>query len=55
MNPRVLSRFTGLQVVRWMGAEWEGSASQPDLLGETREGRLLHVELLSNNDGGIAE
>jgi predicted transposase YdaD len=47
----VLSRLTGLEVVRWISVDLpEVRSQQADLLGETVDGTLVHVELQSTND-----
>ena len=47
----VLTRLTGREVVRWHNAELpEVRSRQADLLGETAERTLVHVELQSTND-----
>jgi predicted transposase YdaD len=47
----VLQRLAGLDVVRWISAELPDVRSrQADLLGETRQGKLAHIELQSTND-----
>jgi predicted transposase YdaD len=51
----LLSRLTGLRVTRWISGELPDVRSQQaDLLGETPEGRLVHVELQSANDSKMA-
>jgi len=51
----VLSRLTGLTVSRWHNSELPEVRSQrADLLGETPERRLIHVELQSTNDARMA-
>jgi hypothetical protein len=47
----VLTRLTGLEVMRWHNSELpEVRTRRADLLGETRYGTLVHVELQSTND-----
>ncbi len=51
----LLSRLTGIRVTHWLSGDLpEVRISQADLLGETAEGVLLHVELQSGNDPKMA-
>jgi predicted transposase YdaD len=55
-EPRgVLARLTGLEVALWHNSELPEVRSQRvDLLGETLDGTLVHIELQSANDSRIA-
>ena len=47
----LLTRLTGLTVTRWMNVELpEVHRRRADLLGETSDGRFIHVELQIAND-----
>lgn len=49
------ARLTGFEVVRWLNVEIpEVRAPRVDLLGETPDGTLLHIELQSTNDSTMA-
>jgi predicted transposase YdaD len=51
----VLTRLTGLAVKRWLSGELpDVRIQQADLLGETGDGTLVHVELQSTNDTRMA-
>src|SRR5580693_3969111 len=51
----LLTRLTGLEVARWLNSELPKVRSRrADLLGETAQGRLVHVELQSTNDRRMA-
>jgi hypothetical protein len=51
----VLTCLTGLEVDRWQNAELpEVRSRRADLLGETLQQTLVHVELQSTNDPGMA-
>jgi predicted transposase YdaD len=51
----LLSQLTGMEVAQWLNSELPGVRSQrADLLGETADGRLVHVELQSKNDRRMA-
>ena len=51
----LLKQLTGLQVTRWHNVEFpEVRTRSVDLLGETDDGRLVHVELQSSNDPHMA-
>ncbi len=55
-SSRLLTTLTGLKVAVWHNAELPVvQARQPDLLGETARGELVHVELQSTNDPTMAE
>jgi predicted transposase YdaD len=50
-----LARLTGVEVARWHNTELpEVRSRRADLLGETQQGRLLHVELQSTNGPRMA-
>jgi hypothetical protein len=51
----LLSRLIGFRVTRWLSGDLpEVRISQVDLLGETDDGGLLHIELQSSNDTRMA-
>jgi predicted transposase YdaD len=51
----LMDRLAGGRVARWMSLDLpEVRIQQADLLGETADGRLLHVELQSTNDPRMA-
>jgi len=50
-----LRQLTGVAVERWLNVELPRTQSpRVDLLGETREGELVHVEFQSRNDSMMA-
>jgi hypothetical protein len=50
-----LRQLTGVAVERWLNVELPRIQSpRVDLLGETREGELVHVEFQSRNDSMMA-
>jgi len=52
----LLTRLTGFEVSRWHNTEFaEVRSRRADLLGETPQGKLLHVELQSRNDPEMAQ
>jgi len=52
----LLTRLTGLEVARWHSTEFpEVRSRRADLLGETLQGELAHVELQSTHDGEMAQ
>ncbi len=55
MEGGYLSILTGLQITEWLGTELDEVRSRrADLLGRTREGVLVHVELQATNDPKMA-
>jgi len=49
-----LRELTGTEVVHWLNVEFpKVQHRQVDLLGETGDGELLHIELQSSNDSGM--
>jgi hypothetical protein len=51
----VLREVTGLTIEHWLNVELsEVRQRNVDLLGETAEGRLVHIELQSTNQGDMA-
>jgi predicted transposase/invertase (TIGR01784 family) len=51
----VLREVTGLTIERWHNVELsEVRQRSVDLLGETADGQLVHIELQSSNDGDMA-
>jgi hypothetical protein len=51
----VLHTLTGVQIERWLNVELpEVRNSRVDLLGETSDQRLIHIELQSRNDSNMA-
>ena len=51
----VLEQLTGFAVARWRNTELPQVRSpRVDLLGETADGRLVHIELQSTNDADMA-
>ena len=54
-GPESLLALTSTTVERWHSVELpEVRSRRVDLLGETPDGRLIHIELQSNNDGEMA-
>ena len=52
---RVLEELTGFAITRWHNAELpQVRHPRVDLLGETADGRLVHIELQSTNDIDMA-
>ncbi len=51
----LLRQATGLSVARWLNVEMpQVLSSRVDLLGETADGALVHIELQSTNDPDMA-
>jgi hypothetical protein len=51
----VLRQLTGCKVARWENTELSAVQSRrADMLGETVDGKLLHIELQSTNQAGMA-
>jgi len=51
----LLAQLTGLEVMRWHNVELPAVRQRrPDLLGETRDGVLVHIELQSTNHRAMA-
>jgi hypothetical protein len=49
---RSLRELTGAAVVRWLNVELpEIGNKRADLLGETADSQLIHIELQAQNDG----
>ena len=55
LSGSVLRELTGFTVARWHNTELPAVQSRrADMLGETAEGTLLHIELQSTNHAGMA-
>jgi hypothetical protein len=55
LNAGMLERVTGFAVKDWLNVELpEVRSSRADLLGETADGHLVHIELQSTNDSNMA-
>src|SRR5437588_462964 len=51
MNAGMLQQITGFAVTRWHNIELPKTVCpRVDLLGETAEGKFVHIELQSKND-----
>jgi hypothetical protein len=55
LNGSVLTELTGFAVERWHNVELPAVQNRRvDMLGQTADGRLLHIELQSTNDNDMA-
>ena len=55
LTGRALRELTGFAVARWHNAELPAVQSRrADMLGETANGTLVHIELQSTNQSGMA-
>ena len=55
LAPEMIEQVTGLRITRWHNVELPLIRfSRVDLLGETADGRLVHIELQSTNDPYMA-
>lgn len=55
LTPRVFTHLTGFEVASWHNVELPSAGTRRvDMLGETRDGHLIHIELQSANDEDMA-
>lgn len=55
LTPRVFERITGFDVAQWQNVELTRVGTRRvDMLGKSRDGRLIHIELQSTNDDDMA-
>ena len=48
-----LREITGAVIEKWLDVELHLGTRRPDLLGETSDGRLIHLEIQTKNDGNM--
>ncbi len=51
---RIVQELTGGRITRWISVELPTQNTRVDLLGETEDGELIHIELQSTNDPKMA-